>query len=159
MSHVHHDPIPEGALTLMGLIIVAALAVTTGARVFAVPPAAQPATLRAADGGAVRVSERRLYFTDQADGGVLITDATSGRPVATEAPNSNSGFIRGVLRGFARERRMRGIGPAVPFTLTLWRDGQLTFTDPATGRSAELGGFGATNRAAFLALLTTPETR
>ena len=58
MSHVHHDPIPEGALTLMGLIIVAALAVTTGARVFAVPPAAQPATLRAADGGADRKSTR-----------------------------------------------------------------------------------------------------
>ncbi|MBX9814724.1 MAG: hypothetical protein A4S12_05910 [Proteobacteria bacterium SG_bin5] len=157
MSHVHQNPIPEGALTLMGLIVVTALAITTGARVFQLPPAAQPAALRAADGGAVRVAERQLRFADRADGAVVISDAASGRLVKLEARNSNSGFIRGVLRGFARDRRMRGIGPAAPFTLTLWRDGQLTFTDPATGRSAELGGFGETNRAAFLALLTAKE--
>lgn len=159
MSHVHQNPIPEGALTLMGLIVVTALAVTTGARVFQVPPAAQPAALRAADGGGVRVSERQLRFADRADGAVVITDAGTGRIAAIEAPNSNSGFIRGVLRGFARDRHLRGLGPDAPFTLTLWRDGQLTFTDPATGRSAELGGFGETNRAAFLALLTAKEAK
>lgn len=159
MSHVHQNPIPEGALTLMGLIVVTALTVTTGARVFQLPPAAQPAALRAADGGAVRVSERRLRFADRADGAVVVTDAATGRTVAVQAPNSNSGFIRGVLRGFARERRMRGLGPAAPFTLTLWQNGQLSFADPATGRIAELGGFGETNRATFLSLLQPRETQ
>ena len=63
------------------------------------------------------------------------------------------GFIRGVLRGVARDRKMRGIGAQPPFALTLWRDGSLSLTDTATGREVELGGFGADNRAVFVALL------
>ena len=61
------------------------------------------------------------------------------------------------MRGLARERRMHGIGSEAPFTLTQWRDGELTLTDSATGRSIELNAFGTTNRAAFAALLRAPE--
>jgi putative photosynthetic complex assembly protein len=57
------------------------------------------------------------------------------------------------MRGMARERRMNGIGPALPFELTQWANGALTLRDPATGRAIELGSFGATNRAAFARFL------
>ena len=57
-------------------------------------------------------------------------------------PGQQTGFIRGVMRGLARERRMRGIGDAPPFNLSLWRDGELSLTDSATGRSIELTAFG-----------------
>ena len=46
-----------------------------------------------------------------------------------------------------------GIGDGPPFTLTLWRDGELSLTDTATGRAIELTAFGTTNRATFAALL------
>ncbi len=65
----------------------------------------------------------------------------------------NNGFIRGVLRGMARDRKLRDIGPAAPFTLTLFSDDALTLADPATGRSIELGSFGPTNRQSFADLL------
>ena len=162
MSHVHQNPIPPGALPLMGGIVLTALVITTGARLLALPPAAQPSAVaaEAGSGAAIaRVAERRLTFADRADGAVVVRDAANGAVVRIEAPNGDSGFIRGVLRGFARERRMRGLGPAAPFTLTLWQNGQLSFADPATGRIAELGGFGETNRATFLSLLQPRETQ
>ena len=59
----------------------------------------------------------------------------------------------GKMRGMARERHMRGVGMAPPFTLTLWKNGTLSLEDKATGRSIEIGSFGPDNRAAFAALL------
>jgi hypothetical protein len=35
----------------------------------------------------------------------------------------------------------------------MWKDGQLSLKDPATGREIELGAFGASNRAQFAGLL------
>ena len=56
------------------------------------------------------------------------------------------------MRGLARERRSHGFGNDAPFTLTAWRDGELSLTDTATGRSIELTAFGADQpRAAFAA--------
>ena len=82
-----------------------------------------------------------------------IEDAATGGTAGLVAAGSRSGFIRGVMRGLARDRRMRGIGEAPPFRLTLWRDGELSLLDEATGRAIELSAFGSTNRAAFAALL------
>ncbi|QYU67324.1 hypothetical protein J4558_20660 [Leptolyngbya sp. 15MV] len=58
-----------------------------------------------------------------------------------------------MLRGLARDRRMRGLDAAPPFVLTLWQDGAISLTDSATGREIDLGGFGPDNRAAFAGLL------
>ncbi|MGI4875884.1 MAG: photosynthetic complex assembly protein PuhC, partial [Janthinobacterium lividum] len=68
---------------------------------------------------------------------------------------TNNGFIRGVLRGMARDRLMRGVGKAPPFRLTLFGDGALTLFDPSTGRNVELGSFGPTNKQSFADLLLT----
>jgi putative photosynthetic complex assembly protein len=64
-----------------------------------------------------------------------------------------NGFVRGVMRGMARDRRAHGVGMEPPFALTLWRNGTLSLTDKSTGRAIELGSFGPDNRAAFAALL------
>ena len=152
MSHVHADPLPKGALMLAIGLALTALTATTLARLLALPPAAQPAAIRAAE-HARPIGSRTLRFLDRADGAVVIADTATGRTAATIEPGTNSGFIRGVLRGFARDRRLRGLGDAAPFALAAWSNGQLTLTDSATGRAVELGAFGDTNRAAFAALL------
>ncbi len=153
MSAIHHQgPFPRGALlvagTIIGLAFSAAIAVRTGL----MPLAASPVALRASEHlKPLQVCD--LRFVDQPDGGVSITDVTAGRVAEIIQPGSHSGFIRGVMRGLARERRMHGIGNGPPFRLAAWPNGNLSLTDMATGRDIELGSFGETNRAAFAALL------
>jgi putative photosynthetic complex assembly protein len=101
--------------------------------------------------------ERQLRFADSADGHVLVTDAVSGRQIASIG-REGSGFIRGVMRGLARERRQHKHGEAAPFRLSSWPDGALTLTDDTTGRVIELGSFGPTNRAAFAQFLPNGRT-
>ncbi len=152
MSHVHAETLPRGALVLATGLVVFALAATSVVRIAHIQPSASPALLRSEDRIAP-AQTRDLRFRDQADGSVLIEDVGTGGTASVIEAGSNSGFIRGVMRGLARERRMNHIGQMPPFRLTLWRDGELSLTDSATGRTIELGAFGATNRAAFAALL------
>jgi len=85
---------------------------------------------------------------------VRVSDAETGKLVLlVEQDTQSGGFIRGVMRGLARERRMHGIGSVPPFELTLWQDGSLSLHDTATGRDVELGGFGNDNRVVFMELL------
>lgn len=144
--------LPRGTVITALALVLFALAATTTVRLAQIPPAASPARLRVAAHVGL-VESRTLRFTDRADGAVVIADTARGTPAAVIAPGQQTGFIRGVMRGLARERRQHGLGDGPPFTLSLWRDGELTLTDTATGRSIELTAFGSTNRAAFLALL------
>ncbi len=152
MSHSHAEMLPRGALVTAGALVLFAFVATATVRIAGIPAAASPAALRAQEHvGAV--SSRNLRFLDRVDGAVVIQDVDRGDTASIIAPGQQTGFIRGVMRGLARERRMRGIGEEPPFSLTQWRDGELTLTDSATGRSIELTSFGSTNRAAFAALL------
>lgn len=155
MSHSHNERLPRGALILAGTLVVFALTITTAMRVAHVPPAASPALLRA-QAHVAPVASRSLRFLDRADGAVVITDMATGKPAQIIEPGSKTGFIRAVMRGLARDRRMRGIGDMPPFELTLWHDGELSLTDSITGRTTEMSAFGSTNRAAFVALLGAP---
>jgi putative photosynthetic complex assembly protein len=94
------------------------------------------------------LAERRLAFADAADGAVQVRDATSGQPVARMA--GEQGFLRGVLRGLARERRALGVPAEQPYVLTLHADARLLITDPATGGRIDLASFGPDNAAVFL---------
>lgn len=152
MNHAHETMLPRGALALAAAMVLGALTVTTAARVFGLPPSASPVLLREA-GHVAPIETRDLTFTDRPDGSVMIGDADVGGAAGVIAPGSNSGFIRGVMRGMARERHKWGLGASQPFRLTLWRDGELSLADQATGRVIELTAFGATNRAAFASLL------
>ncbi len=128
-----------GASLLVVLTVVAALAARlTGVGTVEVPPS-------------VAVESRQLVFEDAADGSVRIS-APDGAEVLRVEPGTN-GFLRGVLRGLARERKLQGIGPADPFLLTRWADGRLTLEDPRTGRRLFLGPFGSDNVRVFVRLL------
>jgi putative photosynthetic complex assembly protein len=95
---------------------------------------------------------RLLRFDDRSDGAIAVTDAATGATVETFV--GEQGFVRGVLRGLARERRARGLGPEQPFELIGRADGRLTLHDPATGRLVDLESFGPTNAAVFARLLS-----
>ena len=94
---------------------------------------------------------RELLFLDGRDGSVAVIDARTGRQI--DAIVGEAGFARGTLRGFARDRKARGIGQELPMQLIGREDGRLTLMDPATGRVVDLESFGATNAAVFARML------
>jgi len=100
---------------------------------------------------ATPVLTRNLHFDDRADGAVVVTSSETDRTTVIE-PGTN-GFLRGVMRGLAQERKRRDVDAGPPFRLTRWSDGRLSIEDPATGRSIYLNAFGPTNQAAFAAVL------
>jgi putative photosynthetic complex assembly protein len=151
-THSHADMLPRGTLITAGALVLFALTATTTVRLAHIPAAASPVALRDAN-HMVPVAQRNLRFVDRADGAVVIEDVDQGATASVIEPGQKTGFIRGVMRGLARERRMHGVGNQPPFNLSLWRDGELSLTDSATGRSIEMTAFGSTNRASFLALL------
>ena len=142
---VRHHSFPRGALlgaaTLVGFALVSATAVRVG--VIGSPTLIPPAT---------PILSRELRFEDWPDGAVAIHEARDGSMVDVLPPGTN-GFVRGVLRGLARERKRHEVGQQPPFRLTLWDDGRLSLEDQTTGRQIELEAFGPTNLAAFSRLL------
>jgi putative photosynthetic complex assembly protein len=130
-----------------GLLVAATLVlVTAGPRTHVDPGRA----------GVAAVQFRDLRFADRADGGVVVTDASTGETVLTVRPGEDH-FVRGAMRALARDRRIEGGGVAAPFRLTRWADNRLTLEDTATGQIVEMTAFGATNAEAFLRFLSTKE--
>ncbi len=149
LVHDHENTVPRPALiaavALVGFVLLLTAFVTFG---FAQREAVPSASRAAAD--VAPVESRSLAFADTAAGAVIVTDASNGETVARIGRETEGGgFVRGVMRGLARERMMNGIGASPPFELTLWEDGSLSLEDTATGRMIELGSFGPTNRATF----------
>ncbi|MBL8559063.1 MAG: hypothetical protein JNM47_10105 [Hyphomonadaceae bacterium] len=147
MSNIDKEPFPRLALIAAAVLIGVSITGAAAARYLRVnaPPstsAEQAAPLAARD----------LTFFDMPDGSVEVRDGAGDRIVFVAEPGTN-GFIRGVMRGMARDRRARGIGQEPGFRLAEWPDGRLSLEDLATGRSIELGAFGGDNRAAFARLL------
>lgn len=144
---------PRGALLAAGGLVLFALVAVTGARlagfsgVAAVPEPAQPARWAA--------TARRLSFEDRPDGTLRVSDAASGRVVADLEPGSG-GFVRGMMRAMARHRRLQGAGVETPFLLSYSDNGRLVLEDPATDQRIAIDAFGASNLAAFAALLESP---
>lgn len=93
-----------------------------------------------------------LRFEDRPDGSIGVLDGTSGREVAVVPPESN-GFVRGVLRGMFRTRKLESMDHETPFRLTQYSDGRLGLKDLASGRVVDLSSFGPDNHAAFSKLL------
>ena len=143
---MHDKPFPKGALASGGLLVGCALLAAVAGRLGAADPGPPPSA---------PVAARDLHFVDRPDGAIAVLDA-AGAPVDVAEPGTN-GFLRGALRGMARERKRRDFGPEAPFRLTAWADGRLTLDDAATGRRLELQAFGATNAAVFARLLTKGE--
>lgn len=153
LVHDHEQTMPKGALTAALMLVATALALTALVKVGVLSREAVPAIART-EAHVAPALVRQLSFTDRADGAVVVRDASTGETVRMLVDGvPGNGFVRGVMRGMARERHICGVGMAPPFTLTLWKNGTLSLEDKATGRNIELGSFGPDNRAAFAALL------
>lgn len=153
-SHDHENIVSRPALAMAGAVVAISLLLTAAVSLGIADREAVPAVERA-KAAVAPVETRLLNFTDQPDGSVLVSDAKSGEAVATLVGDKDGGgFVRGVMRGLARDRRMREIGAEPPFALTLWQNGAVSLTDSATGRVIELGSFGPDNRATFLRFLS-----
>lgn len=137
-------PFPRGALLGAAALLAVAIVGVASGRFLGVGVVEMPAPAPAAS--------RELRFEDRADGAVVVRDAADDGVIAVfEA--GQGGFVRGVLRGLARERRSHHVGPEPPFRLLRSDSGQLFLDDPATGRRIGLDAFGPTNAGAFAALL------
>ncbi len=143
---MRQDVFGKGTVIAMGLAILAVVGLT----IAPIPSARPPET------AAALRSERSFVAADRADGAVVLSDATTGRQVLVVAPGED-GFMRGTLRGLARDRRLRDLGPEAPFRLSSWSDGRLTLDDTATGRRLDLLAFGQTQADAFARLLPIGE--
>ncbi|MGQ3355993.1 MAG: photosynthetic complex assembly protein PuhC [Phreatobacter sp.] len=98
------------------------------------------------------VEAKELLFQDTRDGSITVLDAAD-RKVVLVVPLGEGGFMRGVMRGLARDRKMRGLGPDLPFRIERRQNGMVILVDLATGREIALGSFGQTNLEAFSRLL------
>jgi len=158
MSHaVHHDPtVPRGALIGAAILLLFVIALTGAVRFGLIPKAADPSVTRAA-AQVMPAQERSLRFIDRADGAVVVSDATSGE-IVTVVPFGQGGFLRATMRRMAKARIAAGIGAEPPFTLTWWENGALSLKDPATGRDAEIYGFGPDHTKSFADMLEAPKS-
>jgi putative photosynthetic complex assembly protein len=143
------DPVdvPTGALIALGGLIAATLVAVAVVQFSGVGQQQLP--------DADVVATRALTFVDRRDGGIDIIDARDGS-LASQVDPGTQGFLRGTMRGLARERRSHGIGAERPFQLRSLADGRLLLEDPDTGRRIDLGSFGPDNAAVFAALVLPP---
>jgi putative photosynthetic complex assembly protein len=150
MTETFEKPIVgrTGLLAIAGLVAVALTAATT--------------TRLTGIGGtrmtlAAPVESRDFQFADGPGGTVLVYDASDRSLIDTISPGTN-GFVRVVLRGLARDRKLGAIGAEPPFRLTRFADGRMVLTDPTTAKQVDLAAFGASNAYAFTRLMTMRST-
>ena len=149
MKLIDQRPVHRGVLVLVGaLISLTVLGVAAARIVNPVPVTAEPATV---------VAARNLLFKDRSDGGIVVSDADTGRRVTIIAPQTGE-FIRITMRGLAHARKRVSADESAPFRLAAGADDRLTLKDTATGRLIELEAFGPTNAGSFAELLAAPET-
>lgn len=155
MSDFRHERFPVGALYGAAGVIGITMALVFGMR-FGIVERPETAPQHRVATKVRVIAEREFRFSDRADGALVVTDATTDKVAMLLEPGSNSGFIRGTMRGIVRERMLHEVDRNGPVKITQWADGALTLTDPSTGRVLELGSFGQTNREAYAVLLSTP---
>ena len=151
LDHDHDTPVPKVPLVMIAAIAVLSIVLAASASFGLVGRDAVPEVSRTAT-GTEATATRTLHFSDAEDGAVLVSDGTTGAEIARIEPGTG-GFIRSTMRSLVLVRQRAGIGAATPFELTEWSDGGLTLSDPTTGETRELVGFGETNREAFAVLL------
>lgn len=148
MSDFHDRPFPRGVLIAVASLIGLTILAIAVARLSGFDPSQGP---RPAE-----VAGRDLLFVAAEQGDLAVRDAASGALLAT-LPAGEDGFIRGVLRTLARERRKHDVDPDAPFRLSLREDGHVALEDRTTDFYVDLQAFGATNEAAFARFLSPPQ--
>lgn len=102
------------------------------------------------------IASVELVFEDESNGVVAVFDAATGARLIEYGADEGV-FVRSVMRGVARQRRLRGEGRGTPVQLAELSDGQLWLTDPVSGVQIYLGAFGPDNVAAFAEILRREE--
>lgn len=125
------------------ILVIVTVATMTGRPVQNTPPEG------------VVISERTIFLSGDASGKARVLDANG--VVIADFPSDKGGFVAGIERVIARERGLHGLDMSQPVLLQLREGNRLSITDPATGWSAELMGFGATNSRTFARLLDQPK--
>lgn len=96
-------------------------------------------------------SEQILFLKGDMAGAARVLDA-QGTVIADLSPEEG-GFVSGVWRVLQRERTKARTDLDGPVILRAYDTGRMSITDPSTGWSADLMGFGQDNAAAFAKLL------
>lgn len=138
---------PRAPLFALGSLVIASVVAVAAVRLTGIGLVHTP--------DAAAVATREFRFEDRPDGSIVVLDASGMHLIDTVAPGSN-GFLRGTMRGLARERMRQGVSPALPFRMIGRADGKLTLEDPGTGRRVDLGSFGPTNAAVFAQIMASP---
>jgi len=99
------------------------------------------------------IAKKTLRFRDLPSGAVGVISVDNGQMIAQV--EGQAGFVRGILRALARDRRMRQISSDDAFELISRADGRLTLIDLATNNRIDLESFGKDNAAEFAAFLNT----
>jgi len=147
MGHHHEQRVPKSILWAALAMMALALGVSAYGRHDA--EAAEEPSREV-------VATAELRFEDRPDGSIGVLHGATGRELSVVPPASN-GFVRGVLRGMFRTRKLESLDRASPFRLTHYRDGRLGLEDLASGRIVDLSSFGPDNHAAFAKLLAAAE--
>jgi putative photosynthetic complex assembly protein len=138
---------PRAPLFALGALVLGSVVAVSAVRLTGVGAVHVP--------DAPSVAVREFRFEDRPDGSIAVLDASGRRLVDTVAPGTN-GFLRGTMRGLARERKRAGVAPELPFRMIGRADGKLTLEDPGTGRRVDLGSFGPTNAGVFAHIMASP---
>lgn len=144
MRHKEDELVPVFMVRAMFALVLVCLVLVAAARITGRPLEATPSD-------APIIAERAVYLSGDTSGAALVLDANGS--VLADLPGEQGGFIAGVQRVIDRERNKSGVSLDGPVLLQLREGNRLSITDPSTGWSAELMGFGATNFRSFARLL------
>ncbi|MGQ9830856.1 MAG: photosynthetic complex assembly protein PuhC [Thermochromatium sp.] len=137
-------PFPKGAVIAIGallgfIIIMVAVARLTGYMLPQAPFLPE-------------VKSRDIRFVEQPDGSMAVLDAATDELIQT-LPPGDKGFVRGLLRSMARQRKGFKADISEPFHLARREDGMVTLEDPITGIRLDLRAYGVDNAASFAVFL------
>lgn len=132
-------------------LICASLAIATFARVTDRPLESTPPVSPV-------VAEAPLILDSDGVSGAVTVTHPDGTPLV-DLSAEDGGFIAGVHRVIIRERTKHRVAFDGPVTLQAFENGRMAITDPSTGWTADLMGFGADNASAFAQLLAKTQTQ
>ncbi|WP_050930622.1 photosynthetic complex assembly protein PuhC [Aestuariivita boseongensis] len=144
LRHKEDELVPRFMVRAMFALVLVCLVLVSAARITGRPLEATPTD-------APIIAERAIFLSGDTSGAARVLDANGS--VLADLPGEQGGFIAGVQRVIDRERNKSGVPLEGPVLLQLRAGNRLSITDPSTGWSAELMGFGATNFRSFARLL------
>ena len=144
----NRELIPRVLVRAMGLLVCTILAIVTYARIMDLPLSATPPTSE------ITHQKAMILVSDGVSGAVTVL-APDGVVIARLDP-TEGGFVAGVARVVDRNRAQAHLPEHSPVVVTRRANGRLDITDPLTGWSADLMGFGADNASRFAKLLDQP---